>query len=529
MDPLTGTLEQASGDVFYALSPDRHYLAEIGAHGEPRPRLRVLPFPGHPPLSPSEQPAISTPLRQEPLWSPDGRWIAYGALALASPEEEGAYTVIVDTTGLSPTQIITGLIPRAWSPDGRLLAGPTCPDLDCGPGVAGVTSGQATTLASGEQVHLWDVAWSPQGIYLAYSLTGPDADLGGLVLWDRARGERRLLMPGDETGPFTDLQWTPDGCMLYFARRDNRAMSMPRDFAAVEAIGGVGPDWESHWPVAPRPGETLPPPRGEPEGGSSPQPCAPSPLAGRRLVAYYGTPGRAGLGILGRDDVTTTLTLLSGQAQVYRELDPDVETIPVFHMVTTIADAYAGDDEDYNHRVSHETIRRWIDGVRGAGGWSVLDVQPGRADLDTELDLIEPFLREPDVHLAVDPEFMAGEEEVPGDQLGQITGPQINQVQARLDQIGRTTGQRKVLVIHQFDSRMIEHKEEILHYPFVDLVWDADGFGGPWAKRGDYNQYREEPGFEYGGFKLFYDHDEPLMTPEQVLALEPAPAVVIYQ
>jgi hypothetical protein len=60
-------------------------------------------------------------------------------------------------------------------------------------------------------------------------------------------------------------------------------------------------------------------------------------------------------------------------------------------------------------------------------------------------------------------------------------------------------------------------------------VWDADGFGGPGAKIGDYNQYRQEAGFEYGGFKLFYDYDQPVMTPEQVLGLEPPPSVVIYQ
>jgi hypothetical protein len=33
----------------------------------------------------------------------------------------------------------------------------------------------------------------------------------------------------------------------------------------------------------------------------------------------------------------------------------------------------------------------------------------------------------------------------------------------------------------------------------------------------------------FKGFKLFYDQDVPLMTPEAVLALLPAPLVVIYQ
>ncbi len=255
----------------------------------------------------------------------------------------------------------------------------------------------------------------------------------------------------------------------------------------------------------------------------------PSPLQGRRLVAFYGTPGGAGLGILGRYDITTTLALLDEQVQAYRDLDPEIETVPAFHMVVTIADAYPGEDGDYNHRVSEATIRTWIDAARAAGVWSILDVQAGRADLMSELAWLEPFLWEPNVHLAVDPEFIVGADQVPGAQLGRISGPQINQVQAWLDVIGRATGQRRILVIHQFDDRMITQKECLLDYAYVDLVWDADGFGGPFAKTSDYAQYRGEPGFEYGGFKLFYDYDTPLMTPAEVLGLVPPPSLVIYQ
>ncbi|MGD1996238.1 MAG: hypothetical protein PVH62_05630 [Anaerolineae bacterium] len=257
--------------------------------------------------------------------------------------------------------------------------------------------------------------------------------------------------------------------------------------------------------------------------------CPPSSLAGRRLIAFYGIPDGGGLGVLGRQDITPTLSLISQQAQAYGELDSSVELIPTFHMVVTIADAHPGGSGNYSHRVSPETIRRWIDGARAGGAWVILDIQPGRADLQTEIDFVEPFLREPNVHLAVDPEFLMDGETIPGRELGRITGPQINQVQARLDAIARVSGQRQVLIIHQFTDRMVSQKECLLDYPCVDLVWDADGFGAPTWKRGDYIQYSQEPGFEYGGFKLFYDLDTPLLTPQEVLELYPRPAVVIYQ
>jgi hypothetical protein len=259
------------------------------------------------------------------------------------------------------------------------------------------------------------------------------------------------------------------------------------------------------------------------------EPISPhSAIRGRRIIAFYGTTG-PGLGILGRHDMAETLDLLEEQAQVYRELDPCVEVVPGFHIVTTIADAYPGDDGDYNHRATHESIQQWIDGIAAVGGLAVLDIQAGRGDLNTELTMTEPLLRQSGVHLAVDPEFIVGEEEVPGTNLGRIDGETINEVQAWLNALAEEVGENKMLVIHQFDGRMVQDKEAIKDYPMVDLVWDADGFGGPGAKIGDYHQYRDEPGFEYGGFKIFYRYDTPVMTPEQVMALVPPPAYVIYQ
>ena len=272
-------------------------------------------------------------------------------------------------------------------------------------------------------------------------------------------------------------------------------------------------------------------------GGGEPTPvtdCSagpappPSAIGGRRIIAYYGTTG-PGLGILGRHDIPTTLQLLEEQLQPYRELDPCTELVPAFHIVTTVADASPGEDGDYNHRIPHESIRAWIDSITAVGGIAILDVQAGRGDVVTELSLIEPLLRLPFVHLAIDPEFIVGDDEIPGTHLGRISGEAINEAQAWLNGVAEQVGEPKILVVHQFNDRMMENKDAIQDYPLVYLVWDADGFGGPGAKIGDYNQYRYEPGFEYGGIKIFYNYDTPVLTPEQVMALEPPPAYILYQ
>jgi hypothetical protein len=451
--------------------------------------------------------------------------VAYGSVTKAEAEPR---MFLADTQGLNETRSLPGLLPVAWSPDGRLLTSFGCADATCDLSVVDVASGQTITIVSAGHLHLWDLAWSPRGVYLIYSVSGSDTHGEGLMLWNRATGQHRPLIHAGETHPLTDLQWAADGCTLYAAQREERGGAG----LGVSTIWGFGPTWGDRWRIAP--GSSEKPPAliealKQREGDQRSELCPGPLLDGRRLIAYYGTPLGPGLGILGRHGITETLRLLKEQLQVYQDLDPSVDTTPTFHMVTTIADGFPGPDGTYSHRVPHDTIRRWIEGVRTEGGWSILDVQPGRADLEDELNAIESLLHEPQVHLAIDPEFIVGDDQVPGTDLGQITGSQVNWIQARLDRVARETGQRKLLIVHQFNDRMIEHKEIILDYPLVDLVWDADGFGGPGAKIQDYDQYKAEPGFEYGGLKIFYVYDEPLMTPEDVLSLDPPPQLVIYQ
>ena len=249
-------------------------------------------------------------------------------------------------------------------------------------------------------------------------------------------------------------------------------------------------------------------------------------------VGLYGTPGGRGLGVLGRYSPTDTVRLAVQQAISHQVLisGTGVSVTPFFHMVTTIADPFPGADGDYVHRVSTETLSLWIDVAHRHGLVSVLDIQPGHSPLTTELNHLEPFLRLRDVHLAVDPEFlMVDEGAIPGAKIGSMSGGLLNAAQAWLNDLAERVGMRKALVIHQFDNRMFTGKDVIKDYPYVELVWDADGFGGSGAKVGDYEQYAAEPGFEHGGFKLFYNYDTPLMTPVQVLSLEPFPVFVVYQ
>jgi hypothetical protein len=235
------------------------------------------------------------------------------------------------------------------------------------------------------------------------------------------------------------------------------------------------------------------------------------------------------MGVLGAYDVPTMLEYLRAEAAAYQALDPCVEVVIVFETVVTVADDFPGEDGDYNHRLSPETLRWWLDLAAQEGAWVILDVQPARSPIETELAIVEPYLHEPNVHLAIDPEWVVGPDEVPTVDLGRVDGETINWIQGWLSGIAQQTGEQKILVVHQFRDAVITNKQLVQDYPLIDMIWHADGFGSRGAKLDDYNQYREEAGFEYGGFKLFYQLDRPVMTHQEVLSLYPAPAFISYQ
>ena len=95
----------------------------------------------------------------------------------------------------------------------------------------------------------------------------------------------------------------------------------------------------------------------------------------------------------------------------------------------------------------------------------------------------------------------------------------------------------RLLVIHQFNYRMIRNREAVRgDFDRVRLVQCADGFGHPGMKRDSYAYNAQATNIPVKGFKLFYDFkipgagvDKPLMTPKDVYALNPRPHVIMYQ
>ncbi len=258
------------------------------------------------------------------------------------------------------------------------------------------------------------------------------------------------------------------------------------------------------------------------------------PRGGRRLfpdhriVAFYGAPQDEQLGILGIGTLRQAARKLERQARPYARKTRPV--LPAFELIATIATAAPGEDGLYRSRQTAEVIDRHLREARRAKAMLILDIQPGGADFLDETRRLRRWLREPDVGLALDPEWHMKPGEVPGQSIGSVTAQEVNRVSAYLaDIVRRGNLPEKLLLIHQFTDGMIVDKGSMAQREGVALTVNIDGFGDRPNKISKYDAFTSEPHRFHDGFKLFYEEDVNLMRPRGVLALTPPPDVVVYE
>jgi hypothetical protein len=249
-----------------------------------------------------------------------------------------------------------------------------------------------------------------------------------------------------------------------------------------------------------------------------------------RIVTYYGHPHDANMGIVGEHAMDDLAALLRTEAANYAAADPSRPVIAAFELIATVAQGVPGNDGSYVLDTDHETLRGYIDYAAEHGMLVVLDLQIGRSTVAAEIEKVRDLLARPNVHLALDPEFAVAEGEIPGQHIGAITADAVAYAQQVLAEVAATNGvPPKILIVHQFREDMIVGKTSLAPYPGVQLVIDADGYGGPELKTAVYNfLVRDEP-VEFAGVKVFYRQDVPVMSAQDLLALVPAPDVIIYQ
>jgi hypothetical protein len=247
-----------------------------------------------------------------------------------------------------------------------------------------------------------------------------------------------------------------------------------------------------------------------------------------RVVALCGAPQHRNLGALGIGSPDDAAKRLRRQAQPYAGAGRPI--MPAFQLIATIALAGRGSDGKYRLRQPERVIQRYLDAARRARAILVLDVQPGQADFMDEVRALRRWLLEPDVSLALDPEWSMRRGERPGSRLGHTTAGKVNQVSAYLaDIVRRRDLPQKLLLVHQFSESMIRNRSRIVQRPGIAMTINVDGVGSRAAKRSTYRRFAFPGDSVFDGFKLFYEEDTNLLRPRDVLALRPRPDFVVYE
>lgn len=248
----------------------------------------------------------------------------------------------------------------------------------------------------------------------------------------------------------------------------------------------------------------------------------------RRVVAFYGNPRDAQLGELGIGTPAQAARKLLRQAHPYDRRSRPV--LPAMELISTVATAAPGPSGDYRDRMSFNMIRKYHAAAKKAGALLVLDIQPGRGSFAPEVERLRPFLVQPDVGLALDPEWHVAPGQLPGKVIGQTDADVVNASANYLSKLVKTYNlPEKLLIVHRFTDNMITRAQRLRQAPGVRTVVNVDGFGTNSVKIAKYQSFVRTTPTMNRGFKLFYHEDPHTMKPYQVMAMSPRPDVVVYE
>jgi hypothetical protein len=266
-----------------------------------------------------------------------------------------------------------------------------------------------------------------------------------------------------------------------------------------------------------------------------PPPLPGSILPAKRIVAYYGNPLSKRMGALGEFPKDEMLRRLKVEVAKWEKADPSLPVQPALHLIAVVAQGEPGKAGKYRMIMPDKVVNEVYDWAKEAHAILFIDIQTGHSDIRTILPRFEWLLKNPDVHLGMDPEFnMIKSGRKPGTKIGTYDAEDINYASGFLrDLVKKYNLPPKVFIVHRFTRDMVTNARRIEVHPEVQMVMNMDGWGAPWLKRDSYRDYIIKEPVQFTGFKLFYHNDtkkgDPLMTPQQLLKLKPAPVYIQYQ
>jgi len=264
-----------------------------------------------------------------------------------------------------------------------------------------------------------------------------------------------------------------------------------------------------------------------------PEPGAILPF--KRIVAFYGNLYSKKMGVLGEYPEKQMFEKLDAEVKKWKAADTTMDVQPALHYIAVTAQGSPGKDNKYRARMPFKQIDSVLKMADKINAIVFLDVQVALSNVQTEIPLLEKYLKMPQVHLGIDPEFSMKTGKKPGTVIGTMDATDVNFVSDYLAKLVKANNlPPKILVVHRFTRAMVTNYKKIATRPEVQLVVDMDGWGAQARKLTTYHEFVYKEPVQFTGFKLFYKNDfreknSRMMTPQEVLKLKPQPIYIQYQ
>ncbi|MDP9249737.1 MAG: hypothetical protein M3M85_04500 [bacterium] len=254
-----------------------------------------------------------------------------------------------------------------------------------------------------------------------------------------------------------------------------------------------------------------------------------------RIIAYYGNLYSTKMGALGQYPEEEMIRRLMAEVKKWETADPETPVVPALHYIAVVAQASEGKDGKYRARMPSSEIDKVIAMAEKINAIVFLDIQVGFSTVEAEVPLLEKYLKMPNVHLGLDPEFSMKSDIRPGKIVGTMDATDVNFAANYLAKLVKENNLTpKVLVIHRYTQKMVTNYQNMKPLPEVQIVMHMDGWGGQAKKIGTYKHFIYPEPVQFAGFKIFYKNDifDPgttLFEPAQLLKLNPRPIYIQYQ
>lgn len=255
----------------------------------------------------------------------------------------------------------------------------------------------------------------------------------------------------------------------------------------------------------------------------------------KRIVAYYGNLYSKRMGILGEYPPKEVWRRLNVELTAWKKADPTTPVQPAIHYIAVVAQGIPMKDGKYCKRMPDVQIDSALAIAKMGNAIVFLDIQVALSDVQHEVPLLEKYLKMPQVHLGIDPEFSMKDGSIPGHKIGSMDATDVNFCTDYLAKLVKANNlPPKILIVHRFTQGMIRNYKNIRMHPEVQIVMNMDGWGEPVLKRSTYKLYIHKEPVQFTGFKLFYKNDlkkspNHILTPSELMKLKPQPIYIQYQ